>query len=100
MICFKPDIPSAAQVVYAPLPSVLQQYGVAPLPQALVWETVVGEGLGGGGGGGGGGGAGDFGPLPGIGDARTPVATNAIMVKYFVKCIFAWSLGLLSMFVK
>ncbi len=28
-------------VVYAPLPSVLQQYGVASLPHELLWDTTV-----------------------------------------------------------
>jgi len=31
----------AEQVVYCPPLSVLQQYGIAPLPQLLVWLTVV-----------------------------------------------------------
>lgn len=35
------------QVVYAPKLSVLQQYGAAPLPQELVWLTVVWAGGGG-----------------------------------------------------
>lgn len=36
----------ALQVVYAPQLSVLQQYGIAPLPQLLLWFTVVGVGRG------------------------------------------------------
>lgn len=63
----------------------LQQYGAASLPHVLLCETVVGAGGGGGGAGlaglgGGGGGV--------VGAARTPVAMNATMAKYFVKCMF------------
>jgi hypothetical protein len=52
----------------------------------------VGDGFAGFGGGGGG-------APPGDGAARTPVAMNAIMAKYLVKCMFCWVWGLRFVFV-